>query len=280
MFVYIGELCRYLVNHPPATNEHEHKLRLAFGNGLSRDVWAEMLGRFAVPRLLEFYGSTEGNVSLFNFDGGLGAGRPRIPPWLAPGQHLHSPTSTSRPGPSLRRAGRPRRPLVRRAAGRQVPGRDPPRQTPARVQRLCRQGGPRREEGAARRAPEKATPGSPHRRPDEPRWAAAAISIVRRPHRRRPHIRWKGENVSTCTRWPTTLGSQVAGVKEASVYGVAAHRIRGAAPAWPPSSPATASTSPCPERPALARPCRPTPSRSSCASPPLWPSPAPSSRAR
>jgi fatty-acyl-CoA synthase len=83
MFVYIGELCRYLVNHPPAANERGHRLRLAFGNGLSRDVWREMLARFAIPRVLEFYGSTEGNVSLFNFDGGLGAVG-RIPPWLAP----------------------------------------------------------------------------------------------------------------------------------------------------------------------------------------------------
>jgi fatty-acyl-CoA synthase len=83
MFVYIGELCRYLVNHPPAANERAHKIRLAFGNGLARDVWSELEGRFAVPRVLEFYGSTEGNVSLFNFDGGLGAVG-RIPPYLAP----------------------------------------------------------------------------------------------------------------------------------------------------------------------------------------------------
>ena len=83
MFVYIGELCRYLVNHPPAANERTHALRLAFGNGLSRDVWAELETRFAVPRILEFYGSTEGNVSLFNFDGGLGAVG-RVAPYLAP----------------------------------------------------------------------------------------------------------------------------------------------------------------------------------------------------
>jgi fatty-acyl-CoA synthase len=57
-------------------------LRLAFGNGLARDMWSELMGRFAVPRVLEFYGSTEGNVSLFNFDGGLGAVG-RVPPWLA-----------------------------------------------------------------------------------------------------------------------------------------------------------------------------------------------------
>jgi fatty-acyl-CoA synthase len=83
MFVYIGELCRYLVNRPPAEGEQAHQIRLAFGNGLSREVWAELQRRFAVPRVLEFYGSTEGNVSMFNFDGGLGA-IGRIPPWLAP----------------------------------------------------------------------------------------------------------------------------------------------------------------------------------------------------
>jgi fatty-acyl-CoA synthase len=83
MFVYIGELVRYLVNHAPAANEQAHNVRLAFGNGLSPDVWDALRTRFAVPRLLEFYGSTEGNVSLFNFDGerpALG----RIPPYLAP----------------------------------------------------------------------------------------------------------------------------------------------------------------------------------------------------
>ena len=73
MFVYIGELCRYLANHPEVPEERQHKLRLAFGNGLRPDVWEKIVGRFAVPQVLEFYGSTEGNVSMFNFDGKLGA---------------------------------------------------------------------------------------------------------------------------------------------------------------------------------------------------------------
>ena len=33
MFVYIGELCRYLVNHDEDPDETRHKIRLAFGNG-------------------------------------------------------------------------------------------------------------------------------------------------------------------------------------------------------------------------------------------------------
>ena len=72
-FVYIGELCRYLVNCPPNEMERAHKLRLAFGNGLRPDVWPDFKDRFAIPEILEFYGSTEGNASLFNFDGKAGA---------------------------------------------------------------------------------------------------------------------------------------------------------------------------------------------------------------
>ncbi|CAN5237412.1 long-chain-acyl-CoA synthetase [soil metagenome] len=81
MFVYIGELCRYLVNCPPGENERAHKIRLAFGNGLRPDVWPEFQSRFKIPDILEFYGSTEGNVSVFNFDGKQGA-IGRVPKFL------------------------------------------------------------------------------------------------------------------------------------------------------------------------------------------------------
>lgn len=81
MFVYIGELCRYLVNHEEVEAERAHKIRLAFGNGLRADVWAEMKSRFKIPEVLEFYGATEGNVSMFNFDGRVGA-IGRVPGWL------------------------------------------------------------------------------------------------------------------------------------------------------------------------------------------------------
>src|SRR5580698_2907329 len=73
MFVYIGELCRYLLNQPEQPGETTHKLRLAFGNGLRPEIWEEVRTRFHIPEILEFYGSTEGNVSLFNLDGQPGA---------------------------------------------------------------------------------------------------------------------------------------------------------------------------------------------------------------
>lgn len=81
VFVYIGELCRYLLNHEPHPKERTHNLRLGFGNGLRPDVWEEFQSRFHVPEILEFYGSTEGNVSMFNFDGKPGA-IGRVPAYL------------------------------------------------------------------------------------------------------------------------------------------------------------------------------------------------------
>jgi fatty-acyl-CoA synthase len=81
MFVYIGELCRYLLNQPEQPGEKGHALRMAFGNGLRPEVWETVQTRFSIPEILEFYGSTEGNVSMFNFDGKPGA-IGRVPPYL------------------------------------------------------------------------------------------------------------------------------------------------------------------------------------------------------
>jgi fatty-acyl-CoA synthase len=72
-FQYIGELCRYLVNAPPHPKERAHRLRLACGNGLRPDVWPQFKQRFQIPQIIEFYAATEGNVSLFNFEGKEGA---------------------------------------------------------------------------------------------------------------------------------------------------------------------------------------------------------------
>ncbi len=73
LFQYIGELCRYLVHSPPNPNETKHRLRMACGNGLRPDLWEEFKTRFRIPHILEFYGATEGNVNIFNFEGKQGA---------------------------------------------------------------------------------------------------------------------------------------------------------------------------------------------------------------
>jgi acyl-CoA synthetase (AMP-forming)/AMP-acid ligase II len=68
-FVYIGELCRYLLNAPPKPNDREHGLRVAVGNGLRPDIWEEFQRRFGIPHIREFYGATEGTVALINREG-------------------------------------------------------------------------------------------------------------------------------------------------------------------------------------------------------------------
>ena len=72
-FVYIGELCRYLMNTPEHPKERSHRIRTGFGNGLRPEVWGKFVERFGIPHLVEFYGSTEGNVSFMNYDGKIGA---------------------------------------------------------------------------------------------------------------------------------------------------------------------------------------------------------------
>ena len=82
MFVYIGELCRYLLQAPPDPSDRAHSVRLCVGNGLRPDVWVPFRDRFGVHNIIEFYASTEGNCSMFNFDS-----RPeavgRVPKWAA-----------------------------------------------------------------------------------------------------------------------------------------------------------------------------------------------------
>lgn len=70
---YIGELCRYLVNSPSHPDERKHRIRSAMGNGLRPDVWKAFQDRFAIPRIVEFYGATEGNLALLNLAGRFGA---------------------------------------------------------------------------------------------------------------------------------------------------------------------------------------------------------------
>jgi fatty-acyl-CoA synthase len=82
LFQYIGELCRYLALAGPHPREAEHRIRLCCGNGLRPDIWQTFKDRFHIPRILEFYASTEGNVTLFNCEGKPGA-LGRIPPFLA-----------------------------------------------------------------------------------------------------------------------------------------------------------------------------------------------------
>ncbi len=82
LFQYIGELCRLLTLAPQNSFITNNRLRLCVGNGLRADVWKQFQERFSIPRIFEFYASTEGNFSLYNFEGEPGS-IGRIPAFLA-----------------------------------------------------------------------------------------------------------------------------------------------------------------------------------------------------
>lgn len=82
MFTYVGELCRFLLSQPPTENERAHKISWIMGNGLRPEVWESFVARFDIPHVIEFYGATEGNVSLINVDGPVGAVG-RVPSYLS-----------------------------------------------------------------------------------------------------------------------------------------------------------------------------------------------------
>jgi fatty-acyl-CoA synthase len=65
-FVYIGEICRYLLNQPEKDTDRKHKVRVIGGNGLRADIWDEFTSRFNIPRVFEFYGASEGNTGFVN----------------------------------------------------------------------------------------------------------------------------------------------------------------------------------------------------------------------
>ena len=82
MFTYVGELCRFLLSQPHNENERKHKISWILGNGLRPEVWESFVSRFDIPHVIEFYGATEGNVSLINVDGPIGAVG-RVPKYLS-----------------------------------------------------------------------------------------------------------------------------------------------------------------------------------------------------
>jgi len=73
LFQYIGEMCRYLLNAPVRPHERDHNIRAITGNGLRPEIWPAFQARFAIPKIVEFYGATEGNVSMLNYNGKVGA---------------------------------------------------------------------------------------------------------------------------------------------------------------------------------------------------------------
>jgi acyl-CoA synthetase (AMP-forming)/AMP-acid ligase II len=72
-FVYVGELCRYLLALAPKPSDRDHTVPVICGNGLRPDIWESFQNRFGIERIAEFYAATEGNVVTLNVYGPPGS---------------------------------------------------------------------------------------------------------------------------------------------------------------------------------------------------------------
>lgn len=79
MFIYVGELCRYLHNRPPSPDDRHHSIRTVLGNGLRDDIWPSFVERFGLERVIEFYAATEGNAETANVLNLAGTVGPLLP---------------------------------------------------------------------------------------------------------------------------------------------------------------------------------------------------------
>lgn len=50
-----------------------HRIRGCVGTGLRASIWSEFQERFQIPKIVEFYGSTEGTAGFVNLNGHVGA---------------------------------------------------------------------------------------------------------------------------------------------------------------------------------------------------------------
>ncbi|KAF9893548.1 hypothetical protein FE257_010860 [Aspergillus nanangensis] len=63
---YVGELCRYLINGKPTPLDRQHKIQMAWGNGMRPDVWEPFRQRFGIPIIHELYAASDGMGAMYN----------------------------------------------------------------------------------------------------------------------------------------------------------------------------------------------------------------------
>ncbi len=74
-FIYIGEICRYLMNQPPQKDDHLNPITKIVGNGLRPEIWIEFKKRFGVKYVYELYGAAEAPLiftNMLNIDKSVG----------------------------------------------------------------------------------------------------------------------------------------------------------------------------------------------------------------
>jgi fatty-acyl-CoA synthase len=197
------------LNAPPGPHERDHHLRVITGNGLRPEIWKRFQDRFAIPRIVEFYGATEGNVSMLNYDGTLGSvGRvPDYLQWLLPTR------------------------VVRFDVEREMPVRGPdglciecgPEEAGEAVGRLSMRAGRNFEGYTKKGETEKKILRDVFARGDA--WFRTGDLMRRDEHgyfyfvdRVGDTFRWKGENVATSE--VAQALSSVPGIRETNIYGV------------------------------------------------------------
>ena len=77
IFVYIGEICRYLLHSEVKADDADNPVVRVIGNGLRPDIWLDFKKRFGIKKVFEIYGASEGNsgfVNAFNKDCTIGFG--------------------------------------------------------------------------------------------------------------------------------------------------------------------------------------------------------------
>jgi citronellyl-CoA synthetase len=74
-FIYIGEICRYLMNQHRQLDDADNPLVSCVGNGLRPEIWTLFKERFGLKKIYELYGSAEGTLiftNLLNLDRTVG----------------------------------------------------------------------------------------------------------------------------------------------------------------------------------------------------------------
>ena len=77
-FIYVGELCRYLMNLPASETDKSNSTVQISGNGLRPDIWDSFQKRFNIKKIVEIYGATEAvgmTVNSFGRSGMIGRKR-------------------------------------------------------------------------------------------------------------------------------------------------------------------------------------------------------------
>src|SRR6185312_3462233 len=186
--------------------------------GLRPEIWRQFQERFAIPRIVEFYGATEGNVSMLNYDGTVGSvGRvPEYLEWLLPTRVIRFDVETQMP--------------VRGPDGLCI--ECGPEEVGEAVGRISARAGRGFEGYSDKKASEKKVLRDVMRKGDA--WFRTGDLMRRDAHgyfyfvdRVGDTFRWKGENVATGE--VSEALAEVPGIREANVYGVSVPGVDGRA---------------------------------------------------